>query len=384
MLWILGLTRFLNANRTPLRLKTLSSPSGQVAGNWIAVMAMINRAFRNLCRAKIAALLLCATPAAKAQDTAEAFYTGKTLRLIVGYPPGTVFDTYSRMTLRHMNRHIPGKPTAIVQNMPGAGGLNAIVNVASVAARDGLTLALSSPQNSTDMLLDPANAKYDPRKVNWIGSVSSETGACVFWNGKGKSLEDMRTRDHLLGATGPTSGTYLEARALEILFGFRFKYVQGYRSTVDIRLAAEKGEVDGVCGLAASTVLRDMAAQLRSGAILVPLQTGLKPNPGLNAPNIMDMANSDEQRQILTLIFGPLAYFRPIMAPEGVPPERLAALRAAFDATMKDTEFLGEMERAKIDVRPLSGIELAAQIAEIYRTPAAVVEKTRQILGLGQ
>ncbi len=338
-------------------------------------------------RRAVIAGLCCAAMApvnASAQADASAFFAGKTLKLIVGYPAGTVFDTYSRMTLRHMARHIPGKPTAIAQNMPGAGGLNAIINVAHAAPRDGLTIALSSPQNSTDMLLDPANAKYDPRKVNWIGSVSSEAGACVLWNGKGRNIEDLRNRDHLLGATGPTSGSYLEARVLEVLFGFKFKYVQGYRSTVDIRLAAEKGEVDGVCGLATSTVLRDMRAQLEAGTILVPLQTGLKPNPDLKAPNVMELATSDEQRQILRLIFGPLAYFRPIMAPGDVPPERIAALRGAFDATMKDAEFLGEMERAKIDVRPLSGAELTAQIDEIYRTPASVVEKTRQILGLGQ
>ena len=236
----------------------------------------------------LATLLPLDASQAHAQESPETFYAGKTLRLVVGYPSGTVFDTYGRMTLRHMQKHIPGKPVAIVQNMPGAGGLNAVVSVAQVAPRDGLSLALSSPSNSTDLLLDPANARYDARKVNWIGSVSSETGACVFWGGKGMSLDDLRARDHVLGATGPASGTYLEPRTLETLFGFKFRYVYGYPSTVDIRFAAEKGEVDGVCGLATSTILRDMTTALNSGQIRVPLQTGLKGNPDLPAPNIMD------------------------------------------------------------------------------------------------
>ena len=327
--------------------------------------------------------LLCSLCPAMAADPVESFFAGKTLRVMVGYPSGTVYDTYARMTVRHMARHIPGKPVAIIQNMPGAGGLNAIVNVANLVPRDGLTIGFSSPQNSTDVLLDPANAKYDARRVSWIGSVASETSACVFWHGKGRDLTDLRTREHVMGTTGPTSATYLEARTLETLFGFQFRYVSGYQSTVDIRLAAEKGEVDGVCGLATSTILRDMAAQLKAGDISVPIQTGVRGNPDLpGAPNVMDIVKTDEDRQVLTVVFGPLAYFRMMMAPEGVPADRLKALREAFDTTMKDPAFLAEMAQGRLDVRPLDGAAVAAQIDEIYRTPAPVVERTRKILGL--
>jgi tripartite-type tricarboxylate transporter receptor subunit TctC len=328
------------------------------------------------------AMIATATSKAYAQNSPEAFYSGKTLRLIVGYPAGTVFDTYSRMTLRHMVRHIPGKPIGIVQNMPGAGGLSALVYVANVADPDGLSIALSSPQNTTDMLLDPTNAKFDPTKVSWIGSVSSETASCVFWGGKGQNLNDLKNREHLVGTTGPTSGTDIAARALEGLFQYRFKYVSGYRSTVDIRLAAERGEVDGMCGLATSTILRDMPTLLHSGTISAPVQMGLKANPGLpNAPNVLDIASTREEKQIITLIFGPLGYFRMIMAAGSVPPERIAALRTAFDLTMKDPEFLADMEKARLDVLPLSGAELASQINDIYKTPADVVERTLKILG---
>ncbi len=322
--------------------------------------------------------------AARAQESVEAFYAGKVLRVVVGYPSGTVYDAYARLTLRHMVRHIPGKPTGIVQNAPGAGGLNALVSVAHVAPKDGLSLGMASPGYSVDLLLDPASAKFDGRRVNWIGSVASETGACVFWNGKGKTIEAMRAGELVIGGTGPTSSTYYEPRTLETLFGFKFRYVHGYPSTVDIRFAADKGEVDGLCGLASSTVVRDMGEQLKSGVVAVPLQTGLATNPDLAAPNAMDLATSREERQILTLVFGPAAYFRPLMGAEGVPPERVAALRAAFDATMKDPEFLSEMARGKLDVRPMSGAAITATIAGIFATPAQVVERTRRILGLAQ
>ena len=330
------------------------------------------------------AALAIVPAAARAQDAVEAFYAGKTLRVVVGYPSGTVYDAYSRMLLRHLVKHIPGKPQGIVQNMPGAGGLNAVVSVAHVAPKDGLSLGIASPGFSVDLLLDPANAKIDGRKVNWIGSVASETGACVFWHGKGKTIEAMRAGELVLGDTGPTSSTWFEPRTLETLFGFRFRFVHGYPSTVDIRFAAEKGEVDGLCGLASSTIVRDMAEPLKSGAIAVPLQTGLAANPDLAAPNAMDMARSEEERQILGLVFGPSAWFRPFMTAGEAPPERVAALRRAFEATMKDPEFLAEMARGKLDVRPMTGAAISDAIARIYATPPEVVERTRRILGLAQ
>ena len=334
--------------------------------------------------ARLAVALLALSSSARAQDAVEAFYAGKTLRVVVGYPSGTVYDTYSRIMLRHLVKHIPGKPLGIVQNAPGAGGLNAVVSVAHVAPKDGLSLGIASPGFSVDLLLDPANAKIDGRKVSWIGSVSSETGACVFWHGKGKTIEAMRAGELVLGGTGPTSSTYFEPRTLETLFGFKFRFVHGYPSTVDIRFAAEKGEVDGLCGLASSTIVRDMAEPLKSGAIAVPLQAGLAPNPDLAAPNAMDMAKSEEERQILGLVFGPSAWFRPYMTAEGVPPERVAALRKAFDTTMKDPEFLADMARGKLDVRPMTGQAIAEAVAKIYATPPEVVERTRRIIGLAQ
>ena len=334
-------------------------------------------------RPLLAALAIAFALPASAQESASAFYPGKTVRLIVGYPPGTVYDTYTRMMARHYTKHLPGKPTGIVQNMPGAGGLNAIVYATNVAAADGLQMAISAPQNSTDLLLDPSNAKYDPRRVAWIGSVSSETGACVFWHGKGKTIGDLRAREHVLGTTGgPTAGTSLEGKALEALLGLKFKYISGYRSTVDIRLAADKNEVDGVCGLATSTILRDMDALLKNGTIAVPIQTGLISNPGFaKVPTVLDLVKTQEERQILTLIFGPAAYFRPFVTSGATPPDRVAALRAAFDATMKDPEFLDDMQKAQLDVRPLTGAQVAAQVEEIYKTPPHVVERTRKILG---
>ncbi|MDB5652024.1 MAG: tripartite tricarboxylate transporter family receptor, partial [Hyphomicrobiales bacterium] len=208
-------------------------------------------------RIKLAAALILAAlvpgGTVKAAD-ADSFFAGKTIRILVGYPPGSTFDNYARLATRHIGRHIPGNPTVIVQNMPGAGGLTATSNAANVAAPDGLTLALINPVNAMEPILNPDVAKFDARRFKWIGSMNSEVGTCGFWNDKIRSLDDLKSTTATLGATGPSSGSTLDAKAIQGILGLNFKMVLGYPGLNDVRLAAENKEVDGFCGLQVSAI----------------------------------------------------------------------------------------------------------------------------------
>ncbi len=313
----------------------------------------------------------------------EDFFASKTLKIVVGYPPGSTFDLYARALGRHMGRHISGQPTVIVQNMPGAGGLNAVRFVASVAVKDGLTLALSNPQSTTAPLLDPKSANYDPRRFNWLGSLSDDTTVCAFWAKDIRTADDLGKREIVIGATGSTGGSAIDGRLLNELFGHKFKIVTGYPGMIEVRLAAERGEVDGQCGLPGSTIKIDLLEQVASGKITVPVQLGLRSNPDLpDVPNLLDRISAPEEKAVFRLVYAPLSYMRPVMAPEGVPLDRIGALRSAFAATLADKTFLAEMSALKLDVRPVSHESITRLISEIYDTPRPVVERVQRLLGV--
>lgn len=318
------------------------------------------------------------------QDGVGKFYAGKTVRIVVGYPPGSTFDTYSRALARHIGRHIPGSPTVIVQNMPGAGGLTATTNVANVAAPDGLTLAMLNPVNTTEPLLNPSVAKFDPTKFGWIGSMNTEVGTCAFWGGKVANVQDLKTIPVSLGGTGPAAGSTLDAVALQALLDFKFKMVLGYPGLLEVRLAAEKGEVDGFCGLLVSSLKVDVWDQFKAGKFKVLVQTGVEKHPDLpsDIPNVFDLAPNEEARQVMRLVFAPWAFGRPVMTPPGVPEDRLAALRAAFKATLADEAFKAEAAKTNLEIQERGPEDISRLLAAIYATPQPIVERTRKMLGI--
>ena len=336
--------------------------------------------------AALACTLALAPITALAQDSAAAFYSGKTIRVIVGYPPGSTLDTYARILVRHMPRNMAGQPTMIVQNMPGAGGLTSTNHVANAATPDGLTIAMLNPVNTTEPLLQPDVAKFDPQKFNWIGSMNQEVGTCAFWGNKARNVADLKAREIVLGGTGPAAGSTLDAKTLQSLLGFNFRMVLGYPGLLEVRLAAEKAEVDGFCGLLVSSLKVDVWDQFKAGQFRVLLQTGVQKHPDLPAdiPNVFDLAPDEEARQIMRLVFAPWAFGRPLMAPANVPADRLAALRAAFRATLDDAGFKEEARKTNLEVQPLPPEEITKLVAAIYATPKPVVERTRKILGIDQ
>jgi tripartite-type tricarboxylate transporter receptor subunit TctC len=319
----------------------------------------------------------------EAQESPERFYNGKTIRLVVGYPPASTFDTYARAVARYMPQHIPGGPTLIVQNMPGAGSLTATAYMANVAPRDGTVIAMINPVNTTEPLLDAERSKFDPRKFGWIGSINQEISTCAFWTNKITSLADLRTKEVVLGATGPSSGSTIDSKTLEHVFGLKMKLVTGYPGLTEVRLAAERGEVDGHCGLLVSAIKTDVWDDFQKGRIKVPLQMAVTKHPELpNIPNVFDLVKSEEHRNLLRLVFGPWSFGRPLLAPPDVADDRLKALRAAFEATMRDAKFLEDAKRINLEVQPVSAGEIDRLLSELYKTPPLVIEKARQVIGI--
>jgi tripartite-type tricarboxylate transporter receptor subunit TctC len=331
----------------------------------------------------IAAQLALTAPAAAQQDAVAAFYRGKTVQAVVGYTPGSTFELYMRIYIRHLGRHIPGNPNIIIQHMPGAGSLNATNYLASVAVRDGTVIGMPNPVNVTEPLIDPAKTRFDPKLFNWLGSLNSEISTCGFWNKDLKTLADLKKRQIVVGSTGPSSGSTIDAKVLGPLAGIDFKVVTGYPGLTEVRLAAERGEVDGHCGLLVSSLKTDVWEAFKAGRMSVPVQMALQKHAELpDVPNAYDFATKTEDRQLFQLIFGPWAFGRPLMAPPETPKDRLAALRAAFNATVADPQFVEETKKINMEIQPTAPEAIETLIADILRTPAPVIERARLLLGV--
>jgi tripartite-type tricarboxylate transporter receptor subunit TctC len=318
------------------------------------------------------AMLLVALAGPVHGQPVEEFYRGKTVTILVGFTAGGGYDVYARLLGRHIGRHIPGNPSVVVQNMPGAGSLKATQYVYGVAAKDGLTLATVSRGMATDPLLN--DAKFDATKLAWIGSVTSETSICATWQTSPiKTWDDMFKREFTLGgsATGADPDTF--ALIMRNLFGAKVRLVTGYPGGNDINLAMERGEVDGRCGWSWSS-LKSQKNWLRQITPLV--QFAVEKNAELpNVPWAIERAANDEQRQVLRLLTAGQFLGRPFFSTPDLPADRKAALRAAFDATVKDPQFLAEAEKIDLEVTPVAARAIDAFLADLYKTPKDVVQK---------
>jgi tripartite-type tricarboxylate transporter receptor subunit TctC len=321
---------------------------------------------------------------ARAQtDAVAAFYRGRTVQAVVGYTPGSTFELYLRTLTRYLGRHIPGNPAIVIQHMPGAGSLNATAHLAAAAAKDGSVIGMINPVNTTEPLIDPGKTRFDARAFQWLGSLNSEISTCGFWNRELKTLADLKRREIVVGSTGPSSGSTVDAKVLGPLAGINFKVVTGYPGLTEVRLAAERGEVDGHCGLLVSALKTDVWDAYKAGRLSVPVQMGLQKHRELpDVPNAYDLATKDDDRALFRLIFGPWAYGRPLLAPPGTPPERVAALRAALKATLADPQFVAETSRINMEIQFTEPDAIAALVSDILRTPTTVVERARILLGV--
>ena len=314
----------------------------------------------------------------QAADPVADFYSGRSVQLVIGYAPGGGYDIYARALARHMARHIPGNPSIVVQNMPGAGSIKAANYLYNIAPKDGSAFGGFSRGAFLDPLLGRGEGvQYVAAKYGWLGSISNEVGVCAFRSDSGVATwRDMQTKSYVIGSTGAGADSDVFPAVLRKMFGLPLKVVTGYHSAADVVLAITRKEVDGRCGWSWSSMMAWNKDMFQSKAINVAVQlsTAEARRAARHAHDPGAARASADQQSALKLILSRQVMARPYVAPPGIPPERLAALRAAFDATMKDPVFLAEAQHQDLEVRPVSGTEAAALINEIYASPPGVVK----------
>ncbi|HXW41364.1 MAG TPA: hypothetical protein VEK75_09195 [Xanthobacteraceae bacterium] len=323
--------------------------------------------------------------AAGATGGAAEFYAGKTIQLLIGFSPGGGYDIYGRTLARYLGRHIPGNPTIVPQNMAGAGSLRLVNYLYNAAPKDGSVIGHFAPGVMAQPLLGHAEgAQFKAQQFGWLGSVSQEVSVCAYMTSAGiRSLADMKSKPSVIGASGSGAESDVFPTLLRNMFHLPIRIVTGYPGSNDITLAMQRHEVDGRCGWSWTALISRNKAMLTANEIRLTLQIALArdPDPYLaDVPLIMDMAENPSLRAALKLIVSRQNMARPFAAPPDIPVERLAVLRTAFDATMTDADFLAEARLAELDVRPLSGVAVAALIDEIYASPPEAIKLATEAL----
>jgi tripartite-type tricarboxylate transporter receptor subunit TctC len=337
---------------------------------------------RNLIRAALL-LAMSAALAAPAQAAAP-FYEGKSIRVIVGFSAGGGFDTYSRLIARHMGRHIPGNPSLVVENMPGAASLVAANHVYNIAKPDGLTILNFHGNQVINQVIGKPGIEFDARKFEYIGIPTQDNVACAFYKPSGiATFENLRNAKTpvKLGGVAPGDTTYNTARLLIAALKLPIQLVAGYKGTAEVRLAAEAGEVAGGCWQWES--IKSIWRQgLDSGSVAVVLQVNPKTHPELpKVPNAIDFAPNENSKQLLK--YGghdPAAITRPYAVAPGTPKDRAEMLRKAFVETLKDPEFLADAKKSRLDTDPLTGEEIEKIVAQLFKMDASLINQLKEIL----
>ena len=345
----------------------------------MAVMQIPFRHPRTALMSLCAAVSLAGLTDARADSVAD-FYKGKTITLSVGYSAGGAYDGVARILSRHMPQYIPGNPSIIIKNAPGAGSLSLTNQLYNVAARDGTQFGIIARGMPMEPLIGHSSTKFDSTKFTWIGSAANEVSLCVTYEGSDvKTWADALAKPFTVAGNGSGSDPDVFANVLRNLFGVKDRLVSGYPGTAEISLALERKEVDGRCGWSWTSIKAEKSAWLTEKKLNLIVQLALEKAHDLpDVPLIVDLSQSEQQRQILKLIFSRQTMGRPFVAPPDIPADRRDALRKAFDETMRDAGFLAEAEKSKIEINPVSGVEIEALMADLYRTPPDVVEEARK------
>ena len=323
-----------------------------------------------------AALLVAAAMPAWAAD----FYAGKTLTIIVGFSPGGGFDLNARLLARHLGAHIPGHPDVIVVNMPGAGSVVSLKHLDTNAVKDGTIIDIFNFGLINDALLQPEKARLDFRNYAWIGSIAEDFTACYVWRALGpRSIAEMKKHGVIhYGRVGVGTSEDLNTKILMNIFGVGMQQVAGYPGSAEIRVAIERGELDGDCG-AWSSIPEDW---IKGGKINVVARSGavLPDDMAKDVPYFLDIAPDPHARRLIRFLLADSDVGRPFVASREVPAERIAILRAAFDATVKDPAFIADAKTLRLPVSPRSGAEATKVIDEIYATPPDIIAAARKVV----
>ena len=338
----------------------------------------MHSAFRALA---VSTLLAGATLPAAADDVAD-FYKGKTVRLVIGYGAGGGYDVYAKMLARFIGEHIPGNPTVIAQNMPGAGSRNAANWLYKVAPKDGTVLAVLSQATPADQALGQPGIQFDVRNFNWIGNMVVVNNIMITWAESGiRTIEDAKKRPIAIGATGASSPSVLYPTVSNNLFGTQFRIVSGYPGGGDIMIALERREVDGRGSDSWASLKANNSDWIRDGKVNILFQVGPHREPDLPGPPLLtELAQNNEQRQILEVISGDAAVGRPVLTAPDVPAERVRALRKAFDDTMKNPAFREAAKKARMYFNPIGGEELQQIVTRIVSPSPQVIERVKEVI----
>jgi tripartite-type tricarboxylate transporter receptor subunit TctC len=331
------------------------------------------------------AFLILTAPPVRAQESVATFYKGKSISLLIGSSAGGGYDTYARLLARHIGKYIPGNPTVVPSNMPGAGGNLAAGHIYNIAPKDGTVMALVLPGTVTEPLFkDREKVKHDPAKLTYIGSANSEVNMCYLRADTGvQSIKDLQTKEVVIGASAEGGSTRDQPALQSNLLGSKFRIVSGYPGSREIFLAIEKGEVSGICGLGLPAFRQARADWLENGFVRIVSQDNAKGDPKITAmgvPRTVDLAKTPDDRRIMELVYAQQEFGRPFIMPPNVPADRVAALRKAFMQALNDKDLLAEAEKLKIDISPVEGSELQELVEKVYATPPALVERARQAL----
>jgi tripartite-type tricarboxylate transporter receptor subunit TctC len=336
-----------------------------------------------VCVGPALAMLLCCVSHARAEPP---FYAGKQITLIAGSAVGGGYDLLTRLMARHLARHIEGNPAIIVQNIPAAGSLAATNYISNTAPKDGSVIALIQRGMLLAKWTNPGGVRFELERLGWIGSLNSETGLVLAWHtAPHQTARDLFTQELIVGGHAGVEPE-LTPRLYNALIGTRFKIVTGYNGTAEIALAMERGEVQGIGDWSWTSLRKVRPDWLRDHKVRLLMQAGLRKDPDLpDLPSALDFVSSDADRRVLELFFTQKTVARPVIAPPGVPPERLAALRAAFAALAQDRDFLADAERSGLEAAPLAGEAVDKVIALIVATPTELAERlTKAIAPPGQ
>ena len=323
-------------------------------------------------------------PTSVLAETPAEFFKGKTVNMFISSGAGGTNDAYARLIAEHITRHLPGKPNVLPRNMPGAGGLKATKYLYTVAPKDGSAMGVVQRAVAVQPLLGIKGADFNPLEFNWVGSTAQEVSVAVAWKtAKAQSIQDALTTELVVGSSGVGNDTGAFPRVVNYFLGTKVRPIHGYVSGTDIILAMERGEVQGRFGWSWGSVKSRQAEWLKNGTVKVILQMGLKKAPDLDAPLVLDLAKTPEDRKAMEVIFAATTIGWPSLLPPKVPADRVKAFRDAYTATVNDAAFKKGAEKRGLELDPLTGDEIQAIIANIYAASPEAVNRARKAYAPG-
>ena len=335
---------------------------------------------RALYRGLLSIVLICAvcSPSLAQSD----FYRGKQIQLMVFTGAGATYDAYTRLLARHMGRHIPGNPNIVVQNLVGAGGLKLVDFLNRIAPRDGLTFGMISRGNAFDPMLGKKEIEFDPLKLTWIGSMNREVAVALSWHTSPvKTFADLQKTELLVPGTGAGADSEIIPRAYNQLAGTKFKIISGYRDTADATIQVEAGELQGIAYWSWSAMSSLRPDWIKDRKVNLLFHTGSREwNAAPNVPRILDLVKNEDDRKALEFLLAREIIGRPVVAPPGLPPERTAILRKAFEDTLKDPEFLADAARGNFEINLVKADEVERLLKDSAALPASVIERASKAL----